>query len=84
MRLNRYDRIQNIMLNRIERVTDKFAKEFKGTNPFDKKPVSNDDLLLEYETKGFETFSQIADTQGLDAAVEYRDKMEQLKIRRKL
>jgi len=84
MRENRYGRIQNIMLNRIERVTDKMAGEFKDTNPFDKEPVSNDDLLMEYETQGFETFSQIADTQGLDAAVNYRDKMEQLKTRRGL
>ena len=82
MKKNRYDRIMDKMLNRIERVTDKMAGEFKGTNPFDKKPVSNDDLLLEYETKGFETFSQIANEQGLDAAIAYRDKMEQLKTRR--
>ena len=82
MRENRYGRIQTIMLNRIERVTNKMAGEFKGTAPFDKDPVSNDDLLMEYETKGFETFSQIANEQGLDAGIAYRDKMEELKTRR--
>ena len=63
-------------------ITNKMADEHKGTNPFDKEPVSNDDLLMEYETKGFETFSQIANEQGLDAGIAYRDKMEQLKARR--
>lgn len=51
MRKNRYDRIMDKMLNRIERVTDKMADEHKGTNPFDKEKMSRDDLLLEYERR---------------------------------
>jgi len=82
MRKNRYDRIMDKMLNRIERVSDKMAKEFKGTNPFDKEPVSNDEALYEYENMGYEKFEQIANTQGLEAAVGWRDEMEALKQRR--
>ena len=51
MRKNRYDRIMDKMLNRIERVTDKMSADMKGTNPFDKEKMSRDDLLLEYERR---------------------------------
>lgn len=51
MKKNRHDRIMDIMLNRLERVTDKMSADTKGTNPFDKEKMSRDDLLLEQERR---------------------------------
>lgn len=33
------------MLARIERVTDRMTREFKDTNPFDKEPVSKEEIM---------------------------------------
>lgn len=63
----------------IERVSDSLATEFKGTKPFDKEIVSDADMLYDFNTRGFEIFTELANTQGLPKAVEYRDKMLQLK-----
>ena len=45
MRRNRFDRIGDRMLSRIERVTDGMTREFKDTNPYDKEPVSDEELM---------------------------------------
>ncbi len=81
LRKNRYDNIVDKMFTRIERVTDKMAKDFSGTNPFDKEPMSNAEMLQEYNINGYNVFKQIADTKGLSEAIKYRDKMERLKLR---
>lgn len=65
----------------IEEVSGSIAKEFKGKKPFDKEPVKDEDLLYDYNTKGFEIFQEIYETQGEEVALDYRNSMEELKIR---
>ena len=57
-------------------------KRFKGVKPFRMERVSDADLLYDYNTRGFEHFTQLANTQSLEQAVEYRDRMEALKQKR--
>jgi len=76
IREGRYDRVLGKMLNRIERVSGKLAKEFKGTKPFDKEPVSMREQIYNYETQGYDTFKVIANTQGIEAAVMWQQVME--------
>ncbi len=82
MKKGLHNRVLEIMMESVELATDKLTEATKGTQPFDKEPISNDELLLEYETNGYETFSKIASEQGLEVGIAYRDKMEQLKQRR--
>ena len=79
MKENLYDVAMSGIGEVIEAVSDSIASEFKGKNPFDKEPISNEDLLYDYNTRGFEIFSQIANTEGIEAAIAYRDKLENLK-----
>jgi hypothetical protein len=48
MKEGRYDRVLARMLTRVERVSDRVTSEFKGTRPFDKKPVSTVDQIAQY------------------------------------
>ena len=34
----------------VNEVSESFSKEFKGTNPFDKEPVSDEESLYKYNT----------------------------------
>ena len=65
----------------IEDVSDDIAKEFKGKKPFDKEPVKDEDLLYDYNTKGFEIFKNIYDTQGEEVARDYINQMDNLKLK---
>jgi len=65
----------------IEDVSDDIAKEFKGKKPFDKEPVKDEDLLYDYNTKGFETFKNLYETQGEEVAMDYKNSMEQLRLK---
>jgi len=79
---NRYDRINDRILRRIERVSSRMTKEFEGSNPFDKEKVDNNTLLYTYNTKGYEIFAQKAEREGMESAIAYRDEMEELKRRK--
>ena len=59
-------------------------KRFKGVKPFRMEPVSDADLLYDYNTRGFAIFSEIANSEGLDAAIEYRNSMEMLKKKKEV
>lgn len=48
MRENRYDKILAKMTNRIERVSDKMAREFKNTNPFDQERIPDNERIMTY------------------------------------
>ncbi len=65
------------MQGRLDRVAKKIAGDFKNTRPFDQTPVSTDEQIYNYNTQGYDTFKQIAQTQGLDAAVLWQKDMEQ-------
>ena len=48
-------------------VSDGIAGEFKGTNPFDKEPISRDEMRLEYNMMSDEQKMEMAQTYGLNA-----------------
>lgn len=77
-----YDEALAGILEVIEEVSDEISSEFKGKAPFDKEPIPDEDLLYEYNTKGRQVFTMIADTQGLAAGKNYINKMETLKKKR--
>jgi len=41
---NRYDRILKLVSNRVDRVSGKIAKDFKGATPFDKVKISDEEV----------------------------------------
>ena len=45
---NRYDRIQNIIAKRMERVKGKMDLEFKGKNPFGMEKMTDADIVAKY------------------------------------
>ena len=67
----------------IEEVSDSIAIEFKGKKPFDKEPVSNEEMLYHYNQLTPEQMDNLIQTKGRDAVNEMIYKMEQLKQRRR-
>lgn len=65
----------------VNEVSDSFTKEFKGTNPFDKEPVSEEEALRKYNATTTEQFDELVQTHGVDAMSEYVNKMEELNRR---
>ena len=51
MEEGRYDRIQKLMLSRVERVSDKIVKDFKKSKPFDKEMMTARERLFEYSQR---------------------------------
>jgi len=49
IREGRYNKIMTIMEKRINSVSERVAKEFKNTRPFDKELVDNKQRLYEYD-----------------------------------
>lgn len=49
MKENRYDRIMDKALKKVDSVTDKLSFEFKGTNPFDKETISTKKMAEYYQ-----------------------------------
>jgi len=82
MRHNRYDRINDRMLSRIERVTDRMTREFKNTNPFDKEPVSDDEMIRRYDGTTKEQWMELMNTHDPADVEQYKNEMENLKRRR--
>ena len=84
MEKNVHDLALDEMHKRRRLVKEELVKRYKGKRPFRMEHISNDDLLLEYETKGEEIFSKIANKQGLDAGISYINEMDALKRKRGL
>ena len=84
MEESRFERVLAKMMTRVERVSSKISADFKNVKPFDTEIVPMDEQLYDYETRGYELYQQIAREQGIDAAEEWMNKMEEAKKRRKL
>ncbi len=79
METNMYDDVGKRVQEFMGATVDRIAQNFKKTNPYNKEPVSNDELIYGFDTRGFEIFENIANTEGLPQAILYRDKMMKLK-----
>ena len=76
-----FDVTVDILLERQALVGAELQRRFKRTKPFRMEPIKNEDLLYDYNTKGFEIFSQLYETQGEEVALDYRNEMEELKLK---
>ena len=63
-------------------VKNLLRKEYKSVRPLRMEPVSNDELLRRYDSLTQEQWGEIMRTQDPADIDEYRNKMENLKIRR--
>lgn len=79
MKLNLYDEALSGIGEIIELVSESISKEFRGTNPFDKEPMSNEEMLLEYDQMTPQILQQRVQRDGAEATNIYIGKMEGLK-----
>ncbi len=68
----------------IEQVSDSIADEFKKTRPFDKQPVSNEELILNYQKITPEIEQAMRQAMGNLAVDNYKMKIQKLMSRRGL
>ena len=64
---------------RREMVQTKLMEQLKNTKPFRMTEIPKEEMLANYNNKGFEIFSEIANNEGMEQAISYRDEMERLK-----
>lgn len=76
-----FDLTVDILIDRQRLVKAELRRRFKHTKPFREEPVKNEDLLYDYNTKGLEITRQLFETQGEEAAMQYVDEMENLKLK---
>ena len=78
---NIYDDVMGEIKRLMLEIKGDFQKKYKHAKPFGVEPPLPREELYEYETRGYDKFQEIANTQGLVKAVEWRDKMEKQKQR---
>ena len=66
--------IKDIMLE----IRAGIRKQYKNAKPFGVKQLTTKQQLEQYRASGYDIFKQIAQTEGIDKATDYRDKMERL------
>ena len=76
------NRIMGKIEARVERVSDKMAKEFKGIQPFDTERVSPEQQLRDYEQLRPQDIVNMIRQYGPDAVDKFIYENEQLKQRR--
>jgi len=54
MRENPYDRISNRTLEIVEKVSDRIAQIFKGTNPYDQSPMTKEEFMNWFNSQPLE------------------------------
>jgi len=64
MKPNPYDRISNRILDIVEKVSDKVAKEFKNTNPYDQVPMTNEEIMNQFNQLSLEEKVRIINQMG--------------------
>jgi len=59
MRENPYDRISNRTLEIVEKVSDRIAQIFKGTNPYDQSPMTKEEFMMRFNQMPLEERMQM-------------------------
>lgn len=70
------------MFNRINRVSTRIVREFKGTAPFDKEVIPEEQQLSEYIALTPEAMNERIQREGQEATNTWIGQMEDLKRRR--
>ena len=77
------DNIYDDVLGEVKRIMLEIRadvhKKYKNAKPFGVKQLTPKEQLSRYLSQGYETFKNLADTQGMDAAIKYRDEMDKLR-----
>ena len=74
------ENIYNEVLGDIKVIMLEIRGSIKKMNvkPFGVKQLTPKQQLEQYRTSGYDIFKQIAQTEGVDKATDYRDKMERM------
>ncbi|KKL10742.1 hypothetical protein LCGC14_2552780 [marine sediment metagenome] len=75
---NIYDEVLGDVKDIMLEIRDGIKKQYKNVKPFGVKQLTPQQQLEQYHSSGYEIFKQIAQTEGVDKATDYRDKMERL------
>ena len=82
MKSNLYDEALNGVEDIVGQVSDSISKELKNTKPFDKKQISNDELLYYYTTLTPDDMDYLMSKYDRDTINDFIFDMEQVKSRR--
>jgi len=66
--------VKTIMLE----IRSGIRKQYKNVKPFGVKQLTPKQQVEQYRASGYDIFKQIAQTEGVDKATDYRDKMERM------
>ncbi|KKN06519.1 hypothetical protein LCGC14_1076490 [marine sediment metagenome] len=79
---NIYDEVLGDVKNIMLEIRDGIRKQYKNVKPFATKPISTEEQIYDYNTRGQEIFNQIADKEGPQTAVKWQQDMEKIVERR--
>ena len=82
MEENLYDLVVDELVERQGLVKAELASRFKKTKPFRMEPISNDEMLYQYNQLTPEKMNELVNTHGAEAVMEMISKMEKLKGRK--
>ena len=83
MKENPFDRIEAKALHRVEKATDRIAKNFKGTNPFDKEPINDRDIIDSVDMLTPQDLQELIEDHGYEQVNEFLGSVEALKAKRR-
>lgn len=83
MKANIYDDALKDIISIYLEVSKELGSQFKGTKPFDKEPVSDDEMLVQYNMMTEQDFDAMQQKAGTQGTMDFINKMENLKARRK-
>lgn len=76
------DKAVDKLIQRFARFEDKLRSKYKGVKPFRQMPVSNDEMLVQYNMMREQDFDAMAQKVGTQGTIDFINKMENLKARR--
>ncbi len=81
MKENPYDRVVTKTQKRIESVSDRIARNFKGTNPFDKEPLDDKELVMSHDMLTPQDVKELIDYHGYETVNELFGEIEGIRSR---
>lgn len=76
MKENVYDKALDRVLARLDSVSDRIGRNFKGVKPFDKEPIQKRNMLQYYEMLNAEDMRYLVKQHGEEAMNEFVFEME--------
>ena len=76
------DETVDILVERQRWTKEELRKRFKRTRPFRMEPVSDNEMIQKYDNMTQEQWVELMNTHPQDEVEDYKNSMENLKIRR--